>query len=211
MKKALQTRSPRAARLALALALGLAAASHSAQATTVQITLGSANGFKYSLPGPAANMTQLDVTLDGIPDSVYLLNNGSEVGLFNGPDSMSSDYIAYSYNFGSGLALSGNPTFTFQDADINGGNLTTGYAQGVGVADATNNVYTVTLTRVVFNDDGTPFANNFSLSPDSYPEFSATSTAVPEPGTFIPAAVLVAGALLRRRRSRSHRSGRATA
>jgi uncharacterized protein (TIGR03382 family) len=37
------------------------------------------------------------------------------------------------------------------------------------------------------------------------------STAVPEPGTFIPAAVLVAGALLRRRRSRSHQSGRATA
>ena len=42
--------------------------------------------------------------------------------------------------------------------------------------------------------------------------FSLTSTtAVPEPSTFIPAAVLVAGALLRRRRSRSHRSGRATA
>ena len=47
-----------------------------------------------------------------------------------------------------------------------------------------------------------------------YREFqvSGTSaTAVPEPGTFIPAAVLVAGAILRRRRSRSHRSGRATA
>jgi uncharacterized protein (TIGR03382 family) len=38
-----------------------------------------------------------------------------------------------------------------------------------------------------------------------------SGTAVPEPGTFIPAAALVAGALLRRRRSRSHRSGGAAA
>jgi uncharacterized protein (TIGR03382 family) len=36
-------------------------------------------------------------------------------------------------------------------------------------------------------------------------------TAVPEPGTFLPAALLVAGALLRRRRGRASRSGRATA
>jgi hypothetical protein len=35
----------------------------------------------------------------------------------------------------------------------------------------------------------------------------AASVAVPEPGTFFPAAVLVAGALLRRRRGRAHRSG----
>ncbi len=42
-------------------------------------------------------------------------------------------------------------------------------------------------------------------------QISASSTAVPEPGTFLPAAALVMGALLRRRRPRSHRSGRATA
>jgi hypothetical protein len=211
MKKALPTRSPRAAGLAVALALGLAAASHSAQAAIVQITLGSANGFKYSLSGPAANMTQLDVTLDGTPDSVYLLNNGSEVGLFNGPSNMSSDFIAYSYNYGSGFfALSGNPTFTFQHAGINGGALTTGYAQGVGFGDRPNNVYTATLTRVVFDDASTVAPTNFDAN-TNYPEFGASSTAVPEPGAFIPAAALVMGALLQRRRSRSHRGSRATA
>ena len=40
--------------------------------------------------------------------------------------------------------------------------------------------------------------------------FTSTSS-VPEPGTFLPAALLVAGALLRRRRPRSHRSSGATA
>jgi uncharacterized protein (TIGR03382 family) len=71
-------------------------------------------------------------------------------------------------------------------------------------------VPTVTLTRVVF-DNASTFAPSFTGSETGITEWSPTSTAVPEPGTFIPAAVLVAGALLRRRRSRSHRSGRATA
>lgn len=41
--------------------------------------------------------------------------------------------------------------------------------------------------------------------------FITTSVPVPEPGTFLPAAALVAGALLRRRRGRGHRSGGAVA
>lgn len=40
---------------------------------------------------------------------------------------------------------------------------------------------------------------------------SSAASAVPEPGTLLPAAALVMGALLRRRRGRAHRSGRATA
>ena len=67
----------------------------------------------------------------------------------------------------------------------------------------------ITLTRLVFDDASLTLPSGFTPSSSNYPEFG--STAVPEPGTFIPAAVLVAGALLRRRRSRSHRSGRATA
>ena len=80
MKTSRLKRSLRTVGLALGLAVSLAAASHSAQAAIVQITLGSANGFKYSLTDQSANFTPLDVTLDGTPDSVYLyLNNQFEV------------------------------------------------------------------------------------------------------------------------------------
>ena len=74
-----------------------------------------------------------------------------------------------------------------------------------GVSRTSVNLANPNITRIAFDRlAGGPGAvvSNFSLT---------SSTAVPEPGTFIPAAVLVAGALLRRRRSRSHRSGRATA
>ena len=108
-----------------------------------------------------------------------------------------------------GGSLSGSFEITFNDTRINTNQTTTGYAQAVGAINGST--YSVTLTRVVFDNASTTLPNNFSLSSTSYPEFVASSTAVPEPGTFIPAAVLVMGALLRRRRSRSHRSGRATA
>ena len=215
MKTSLHKHSFRTVGLALGLAVSLAAASHSAQAAIVQITLGSANGFKYSLTDQSANFTPLDVTLDGTPDSVYLyLNNQFEVGLFNtsNPTNPPTQEIAFVFNYGGGAAgaNSSAKTFTFQDARINGGNPTTGYVQGVGVADSNNNVFSVTLTRVVF-DNASTTAPTFTGSETGITEFGASSTAVPEPGTFIPAAVLVAGAILRRRRSRSHRSGRATA
>ena len=99
--------------------------------------------------------------------------------------------------------------FTFTDSRINGGVETTGWAQGIG-SIGNDNSLSVTLTRVVF-DNASPTAPTFTGSETGITEWSAASTAVPEPGAFIPAAVLVAGALLRRRRSRSHRSGRAAA
>ena len=214
MKTSLLKRSLRTVGLALALGLGLAAVNPSAQAATVQITLGSANGFQYSLnSGNSLSYTQLNVTGDtGINtlDSVYLLQNSFQVALRTSSSPIdTSDIIAMAGPMSE--AFSQSPTFTFQDQRINNGALTTGYAQGVGVRDATNNVYTVTLTRVVFDNASTTAPSDFQPSAGAYTEWSPTSTAVPEPGTFIPAAVLVAGALLRRRRSRSHRSGRATA
>ena len=106
-----------------------------------------------------------------------------------------------------GGSLSGSFEITFNDTRINTNQTTTGYAQAVGAINGST--YSVTLTRVVF-DNASTVAPSFNAG-TTYPEWSPTSTAVPEPGTFIPAAVLVAGALLRRRRSRSHRSGRATA
>ena len=74
-----------------------------------------------------------------------------------------------------------------------------------GVSRTSVNLATPNITRIAFDQSAGgagAVVTNFSLT---------STTAVPEPGTFIPAAVLVAGALLRRRRSRSHRSGRATA
>jgi uncharacterized protein (TIGR03382 family) len=71
-----------------------------------------------------------------------------------------------------------------------------------GVSRTSVNLATPNITRIAFDQSAGgagAVVTNFSLT---------SSTAVPEPGTFIPAAVLVAGALLRRRRSRSHRTGR---
>lgn len=204
MKTSLQKRSLRSARLSLALALGLAAASHSAQAATVQITLNRIFTTS-STEGPVNNVTGqstesnllLIISNDSTSKGVSLYGSG-----FNA--------VAYSqYNFSTNFTgvLSSSSTFTFKDSRINNGATTTGHAQGVAIMNGTTP--SVNITRIVFNDAST-VAPSF-VPATTYPEWSPTSTAVPEPGTFIPAAMLVVGAFLRRRRSRSHRSGRAAA
>ncbi len=121
------------------------------------------------------------------------------------------------------------------EADWNGqdGNLTTvGSALAVnyfGTADQAGNVHEWTdavlrSSRVLrggswaFNSTYLPAINSISSSPSNefnYVGFRVASVVasvpVPEPGTFLPAAVLVMGALLRRRRGRARRSGRAAA
>jgi formylglycine-generating enzyme required for sulfatase activity len=120
------------------------------------------------------------------------------------------------------------------EADWNGqdGNLTTvGSALAVnyfGTADQAGNVHEWTdavlrSSRVLrggswaFNSTYLPATNSISSSPlneFNYVGFRVASVVasvpVPEPGTFLPAAVLVMGALLRRR-GRARRSGRAAA
>jgi uncharacterized protein (TIGR03382 family) len=201
MKTSLQIRSLRTAGLALALGLGLAAASHSAQAAIVQITLGGSNWTKTDNSNPQSNLpiTGLTSTSSGVD---FVINTSP----FN-----SSITPAWEIQDGTGGFGGYEPSFTgdaptfFSDTRINSGSVTKAIVSIIGDGNSTT-----ILTRVVFNDAGTTFPSNFNLSSDPYSEWSATSTAVPEPGTFIPAAVLVAGALLRRRRSRSHRTGRAT-
>jgi uncharacterized protein (TIGR03382 family) len=206
MKKALQTRSPRAAGLALAIALGLAAASHSAQAAIVQITLGGADWTKTnSSTSESKNLliTGPNNTASGV-DWVFKFHqvNASGAGLHMWAYEVRGSTGTYGY----GVGYNGDAKTSFSDTRINSGAPTQAFVSFIGVTNSN-----VTLTRVVFNDAATTLDNNFTPSSTSYPEFGAASTAVPEPGTFIPAAVLVAGALLRRRRTRSHRSGRATA
>jgi uncharacterized protein (TIGR03382 family) len=215
MKTSLQIRALRAAGLALALGLGLAAASSSAKAATVQITLGGPNWtFSTSSNPYGSSGLLLDVTGDNNTDAITVSNINS--------DATSSPFIkgvkidsvngiiarAYIEASTTNRLTPASATFDFQDTRINGGASTRGWAQGTATIES--GVPTVTLTRVVF-DNASTFAPSFTGSETGITEWSPTSTAVPEPGTFIPAAVLVAGALLRRRRSRSHRSGRATA
>ena len=207
MKTSFQKRSLRSARFALALALGLAAASHSAQAATVQITLNRI--FTTSSTGGYVN----NVTGQSTASNLFLIIN-NDPGALLGVSLYGSGFgtVAYSqYNFSNNFTgvLSSSSTFTFNDSRINNGATTTGHAQGVAIMNGTTP--SVNLTRIVFNDASTVAPSGFSQTDGAYTEWSPTSTAVPEPGTFIPAAMLVAGAFLRRRRSRSHRSGRAAA
>ena len=220
MKTSLHKHSFRTVGLALATALSLAASMHSAQAAIVQITLNRVFTAP-STPIASSTIPVNDVTGQSTASTLYhysyndtnLSNGGFSVNLNNGT-MMSENAAAYYFinpitNQPDGGSLSGSFEITFNDTRINTNQTTTGYAQAVGAINGST--YSVTLTRVVFDNASTTLPNNFSLSSTSYPEFVASSTAVPEPGTFIPAAVLVAGAILRRRRSRSHRSGRATA
>jgi hypothetical protein len=197
MNKALQKRSLSAAGLALALALGLAAVSHSAQAATVQITL---NRIFAAASFPAGTFS-VDATGQSTESDLRLLvvRVAPQISLVG----TNFYYIAHS---APTTRIDTYDQFTFKDPRINNGALTTGYALGYGETSSTPSV---TLRKVVF-DTASTAAPSFTVG-HSYPEWVPASTAVPEPSTFIPAALLVMGALLRRRRPRSHRSGRATA
>ncbi len=215
MKTSLLKRSLRTVGLALALGLGLAAVNPSAQAATVQITLGGPNWTFSTSSNPYGSPNLLlDVTGDTITDAITVSNittdatsspflKGVKMESINGL--IAQAYIELGF---INSRMSEYAQFNFQDTRINGGASTRGWAQGTATIES--GVPTVTLTRVVF-DNASTFAPSFNGSETGITEWSPTSTAVPEPGTFIPAAVLVAGALLRRRRSRSHRTGRATA
>jgi hypothetical protein len=206
VKTSLQNRSLRAAGFALAIALGLAAASDSVQAATVQITLvGSSWTFTQS-----SIQANLDVTGDSILDGVSFINNTTQLVLEGDAGIANAQYTPPSnIDPEQKSSYSGNALFRFTDLRINGGFETTGWAQGVGSVSSDDNSLSVTLTRVVF-DTASTSAPSFDPN-NTYNEWVPAATAVPEPGTFLPAVALVMGALLRRRRGRDRRSGSAAA
>ena len=207
MKTSLQIRSLRTAGLALALGLGLAAASHSAQAAIVQITLGA--DYTRSFTTTQFNNMYADITKDGISDRVGSYSDPGNTVLWNSFDQNNLPINMLRHITTTQNTTGGNLA-SFRDTRINSNTWTTGFVETAFTVSGVNNIAsTITLTRVIFDDASPTLPVNFIPSSSNYSEFG--STAVPEPGTFIPAAVLVAGALLRRRRSRSHRSGRATA
>ena len=207
MKTSLHKHSFRTVGLALGLAVSLAAARHSAQAAIVQITLGA--DYTRSFISNQFNDIYVDITKDGIADKVKSFSAANSSLTWKSYD-QSNTPIATLAEISTVLIAPGG-LVSFIDGRINNGAETTGFAQATYFwsGRANDDSSTVTLTRVMFDDASPTLPQNFTPSSSNYSEFSATS--VPEPGTFIPAAVLVMGAILRRRRSRSHRSGRATA
>jgi MYXO-CTERM domain-containing protein len=225
MKKALQTRSPRAAGLALALALGLAAASHSAQAAIFQYTAsggnisGSLNGNPFTdavwSVTVTANTDYADTPFGGFSEISSSHVSAPLITIGTGQTALTATMLqnfaigSVDYNF---LYTSGgsNNAFVSNQGGISVDDVTT----SASFNDLKNiGTYTGTsfFAKTTFNTNlGDLVINSDTNQPGTF-QVSAASTAVPEPGAFIPAAVLVAGALLRRRRSRSHRSGRATA
>jgi hypothetical protein len=207
MKTSLQKRSLRTTGLALAIALGLASGNHSAQAALVQITLGGATWVKTNA---SAATGWLNITGGGAGSTSRVQ------WVASGPDPMMPNFTVpgyYGFYADNGSLISGyQPNFSssldestyFEDTRINSGTKT------AAVVSITGDGNSVTLTRVVFNNTSTTDLSGFN-SATTYSDWSPTSTAVPEPGTLLPAAALVAGALLRRRRGLASRSGRAAA
>ena len=123
------------------------------------------------------------------------------------------------YNWGAGWnSQYGNVTTVGSAAAVNyfgtadqGGNLyewndaVIGSSRGLRGGSWNNNSFLIAASSRY--DDAPAFAFDFV----GFRVASVASVPVPEPSTFLPAALLVMGALLRRRRPRSHRSGRATA
>ena len=227
MKTSLQIRSLRTAGLALALGLGLAAASHSAQGAILQYTLsggtitGTLNGSPFTsavwsitATADTGNVINQNSTYNSISNWV----SAPLVTIGTGQTALTAtlqNFGAYAYDDTAGGSSPNNSMFYgFDDSSIGGAAYLV--SQG-GVYNDLKTIATVT-GNVAFQP-----ANNYSTNLGilkitgstsglgTLNVSAASSTAVPEPGTFIPAAVLVAGALLRRRRSRSHQSGRATA
>jgi hypothetical protein len=203
MKTSLQKRSLRTTGLALAIALGLASGNHSAQAALVQITLGGATWVKTNA---SAATGWLNITGGGAGSTSGVQWVASSTDPFDPNMIFPGAYEFYADNGGLnggyqiGFSSSGDESTYFEDTRINSGTKT------AAVVSITGDGNSVTLTRVVFNNTSTTDLSGFN-SATTYSDWSPTSTAVPEPGTLLPAAALVAGALLRRRRGRASRSG----
>ena len=127
-------------------------------------------------------------------------NNNNSISTFARKNNVSIDIDDPAPNSPTNYQIVLNTTGSTWTAEFLWGNtsLTSQTSQDLG----TPNITEISFHVWAGGPNTDAVVTNFSLT---------SSTAVPEPGTFIPAAVLVAGALLRRRRSRSHRSGRATA
>ena len=206
MKTSLQKRSLKAAGLALAIALGLA--------------LDNATAAISAISGFAANPAYLG--FDGtnfliMPDlDVYVLYFENYINISLGIQDITgeSNYNAHGFTLEAvsvGTVISSSLSYGQYTSPSLPNNQYFGFAYGTGSVQSPQYHYGwVNVTA----SDNYLIVNSAAINTipgESILAGQTTATAVPEPGTVIPAARLGAGAILRRRRPRSHRSGSATA
>ena len=198
VKTSLQKRSLRAAGLAIAigLAVGKANAAISVIATPTStnggriylqfngtvLTIGNNNGYSLRIDYQSTGVISL-----GDRNSTYTGDGFTATGSVVQGTAISSD-LTYSGNFTSAL-----PTSAYY-----------GFKYGTGVADSPVFYYGwANLTASGSSPNKILTLNSAAINTTAGESILAgqtTATAVPEPGTFLPAALLVMGAFLRRRR-----------
>ena len=235
MKTSLQIRSLRAAGLALALGLGLAAMAGSAKAAIIfneinqTITNGQTFNFSFAnKSGPVSGYSisysqeQVYSGIDFFTQQPYSFTDPAHV-------SLNISVNGYISRYNSETVTSGNSTANLNSFNgVDQKTFTTptqavwvAFTYPEGASGFNNNVdgwmqlsfnnQNAVLGAIAYENTGGNITIGDTGNGFYTPVVLQNVASVPEPGTFIPAAVLVAGALLRRRRPRSHRSGRATA
>jgi multisubunit Na+/H+ antiporter MnhB subunit len=210
MKTSLQKRSLRTTGLALAIALGLA--------------VDNATAAISAITNPTSN-NQMFLQFDGTNLTVSNnINNISGYALQIQYDDEQYMIVLTNYNkdwnadgFTQGVVSAGtviSSSLTYISNYMSQSLPNTqyyGFAYGTGLDQSPQYHYGwVNLTVSGSGFNGTLTLNSAAINTTAGESILAgqtTATAVPEPGTLLPAAALVAGALLRRRRGRASRSG----
>jgi hypothetical protein len=211
MKTSLQKRSLRTTGLALAIALGLGLAVDKAAAAIVVLPTPDTNENIY-LKFDGANLTVSSTGyvlrmnyIDMMSLSYISLGSHNNTFSYSGdgftPGSVSAEtLISSSLTYNPSNVLSTLPNSDYY-----------GFKYGTGSGSSIQYHYGwVNLTFSGSGASATFTLNSAAINTTAGESILAgqtTATAVPEPGTLLPAAALVAGALLRRRRGRASRSG----
>ncbi len=207
MKTSLQKRFARTTGLALAIALGLAV--DNATAAISAITNPTSSDFVIGLKFDGINLTVSS------NDGYYLRMTSMQGDLIlDANDPNDPPYNADRFTPGvvsAGAVISSSLNFGFYISQSLPNTQYYGFAYGTGSGQSPKYHYgwvnlTVSNDAITLNSAAINTAAGESILAGQ-----TTATAVPEPGTLLPAAALVAGALLRRRRGRASRSGGAAA
>lgn len=229
MKTSLQERALRASGLALALILTASAAQaaviignlstgitslgsniNTTEEKAAVFTMGSQ---AYTVESVTLRLSGYDTATDVARVGFFLegandLTPGAQVGsILTAPSSISNNAAPFTFLPSGSLTLQANTKYWLLVDRGAGdfrwvGNSSTPPVTPSGTA-ATFDYFRVSTTN------GSQYVSSGLIN--AFRINGTQVTAVPEPGTFLPAAALVMGALLRRRRPRSHRSSGAAA
>ena len=228
MKTSLQERALRASGLALALILTASASqaaiiignlsTNATAASNISPTVQKAAVFTmgsqaYTVDSVILTLSSYNTATDVARVGFFLegansLTPGAQVGSFlTAPSSSSNNMADFTFSPSGSLTLAANTRYwLLVDANVGSSNFIWSLPDPVVTPSGT--AATFDFSRGSSNN-GSSYSN--SSVHNSFQINGTQVTAVPEPGTFLPAALLVMGALLRRRRPRSHRSSGAAA